>query len=192
MGARPSEDREDDERHAPRSLEHLECGQQPHAQDRGAEKRLQLAGRSASGCGQESPSPGGARSQGHNTGLRGMVPCTGFPLNCRTPPLLGAKEYSPRVSSALWVSPSCGTPPLLGASGHGQGHSSTQTPSKQEVWKGGGGANGTGRGTVGAAVRRHGGNGRQGRRGTEEGAARQGGARTVTAGSRIGVARIGA
>ena len=27
---------------------------------------------------------GGARSQGHNTGLRGLAPCTGFPLNCRT------------------------------------------------------------------------------------------------------------
>ena len=61
-------------------LEHLECGQQPHAQDRGAEKRLQLAGRSGSGYGQESPSPGGARSQGHNTGLRGIVPRSGFPL----------------------------------------------------------------------------------------------------------------
>ena len=40
------------------TLEHLECGHQPHAQDRGAEKRTQLAGRSASGYGQESPSPG--------------------------------------------------------------------------------------------------------------------------------------
>ena len=103
----------------PSYLEHLECGHQPHAQDRGAEKRTQLAGRSASGCGQESPSPGGARSQGHNTGLRGLAPRTRFPLNCRTLPLLGAKEYSPRVGSALWVAPSCGTPPLLGASGHG-------------------------------------------------------------------------
>ena len=46
-----------------------------------------------------------------------LDPRTGFPLNCRTPPLLGAKEYSPRVGSALWVSPSCGTPPLLGANG---------------------------------------------------------------------------
>ena len=51
-------------------LEHLECGHQPHAQDRGAEKRTQLAGRSASGYGLESPSPGGARSQGHNTSPR--------------------------------------------------------------------------------------------------------------------------
>ena len=33
----------------PWHLEHLECGQQPHAQDRGAEKLLQLAGRSGSG-----------------------------------------------------------------------------------------------------------------------------------------------
>ena len=71
----------------------------PHAQDRGAQKRTQLAGRSASGYGLESPSPGGAQSQGHNTGLRGLAPRTGFPLNCRTHPLLGAKEYSPRVSS---------------------------------------------------------------------------------------------
>ena len=54
-------------------LEHLECGHQPHAQDRGAKKRTQLAGRSASGYGLESPSPGGARSQGHNTGLRGLA-----------------------------------------------------------------------------------------------------------------------
>ena len=50
-----------------------------------------------SGCGQESPSPGGARSQGKglkvNTGLRGLVPCTGFPLNFRTPPLLGASRH---------------------------------------------------------------------------------------------------
>ena len=38
-------------------LEHLECGQQPHAQDRGAEKRTQLAGRSGSGYGLESPDP---------------------------------------------------------------------------------------------------------------------------------------
>ena len=60
-------------------LEHLECGYQPHAQDRGAEKRLQLAGRSGSGYGLESPSPGGARSQGHNTGLRGLVCALGFP-----------------------------------------------------------------------------------------------------------------
>ena len=59
---------------------------------------------------------GGARSQGHNTGLRGLalrsgfplaaerplyselglrglVPCTGFPLNCRTHPLLGASGH---------------------------------------------------------------------------------------------------
>ena len=40
---------------------------------------------------------GGARSQGKgrkvNTGLRGLVPCTGFPLNCRTPPLLGASGH---------------------------------------------------------------------------------------------------
>ena len=28
-----------------------------------------------------------------NTGLRGLVPCTGFPLNCRTPPLLGASGH---------------------------------------------------------------------------------------------------
>jgi len=35
---------------------------------------------------------GGARSQGHNTGLRGLAPRTGFPLNCRTPPLLGASD----------------------------------------------------------------------------------------------------
>ena len=51
-------------------LEHLECGQQPHVQDRGAKKRTQLAGRSGSGYGLESPSPGGARSQGHNTSPR--------------------------------------------------------------------------------------------------------------------------
>ena len=51
---------------------------------------------------------GGARSQGHNTGLRGLAPCTGFggfPLNCRTHPLLGAKEYSPRAGSVYQVSP---------------------------------------------------------------------------------------
>ena len=28
-----------------------------------------------------------------NTGLRGLVPCTGFPLNFRTPPLLGASRH---------------------------------------------------------------------------------------------------
>ena len=66
-------------------LEHLECGHQPHAQDRGAEKRTQLAGRSASGYGLESPSPGGARSQGHNTGLRGLAPRSGFPLAADRP-----------------------------------------------------------------------------------------------------------
>ena len=66
-------------------LEHLECGHQPHAQDRGAEKRTQLAGRSASGYGLESPSPGGARSQGHNTGLRGIAPRSGFPLAADRP-----------------------------------------------------------------------------------------------------------
>ena len=38
-------------------LEHLECGQQPHVQDRGAKKRTQLAGRSASGYGLESADP---------------------------------------------------------------------------------------------------------------------------------------
>ena len=68
-----------------RHLEHLECGHQPHAQDRGAEKRTQLAGRSASGYGLESPSPGGARSQGHNTGLRGLVLRFGFPLAAERP-----------------------------------------------------------------------------------------------------------
>ena len=51
----------------------------------------------ASGYGLESPSPGGARSQGKglkvNTGLRGLAPCTGFPLNFRTPPLLGASRH---------------------------------------------------------------------------------------------------
>ena len=36
---------------------------------------------------------GGARSQGHNTGLRGLAPRTGFPLNCRTRPLLGASGH---------------------------------------------------------------------------------------------------
>ena len=66
-------------------LEHLECSYQPHAQDRGAEKRTQLAGRSASGYGLESPSPGGARSQGHNTGLRGLVLRFGFPLAAERP-----------------------------------------------------------------------------------------------------------
>ena len=42
------------------SLEHLECSHQPHAQDRGAKKRTQLARRLGSGCGLESPSPGAA------------------------------------------------------------------------------------------------------------------------------------
>ena len=61
---------------------------------------------------------GGARSQGKgrkvNTGLRGLAPRTGCPLNCRTRPLLGAnrhtviREYSPRVSSALRASLSGG------------------------------------------------------------------------------------
>ena len=55
----------------------------------------------ASGYGLESPSPGGARSQGKglkvNTGLRGLAPRTGFPLNCRTPPLLGANERLPET-----------------------------------------------------------------------------------------------
>ena len=125
-------------------LEHLECGHQPHAQDRGAEKRTQLAGRSVSGYGLESPSPGGARSQGHNTGLRGLAPCTGFPLNCRTPPLyselkntlrgivprsgfpLAAERtlYSELKNTLRGLVPctrfplNCRTPPLLGASGH--------------------------------------------------------------------------
>ena len=43
--------------------------------------------------GQESPSPGGARSQGKGRNLRGLAPRTGSPLNCRTPPLLGANEH---------------------------------------------------------------------------------------------------
>ena len=41
----------------PWHLEHLECSHQPHAQDRGAKKRTQLAGRLGSGYGLESPSP---------------------------------------------------------------------------------------------------------------------------------------
>ena len=89
----------------PSNLEHLECGHQPHVQDRGAEKRTQLAGRSASGYGLESPSPGGARSQGHNTGLRGLAPCTGFPLNCRTPPL-----YSELKNTLRGIVPRSGFP----------------------------------------------------------------------------------
>ena len=86
-------------------LEHLECSQQPHAQDRGAKKRAQLAGRLGSGYGLESPSPGGARSQGHNTGLRGLAPCTGFPLNCRTPPL-----YSELKNTLRGIVPRSGFP----------------------------------------------------------------------------------
>ena len=65
----------------------------------------------ASGCGQESPSPGGARSQGKgrkvNTGLRGLVPCTGFPLNCRTPPLLGANGHTTLYSTYVHGYASC-------------------------------------------------------------------------------------
>ena len=42
-----------------------------------------------SGCGQESPSPGGARSQGKglkvNTGLRGLAPRSRFPLAAERP-----------------------------------------------------------------------------------------------------------
>merc|ERR1712185_375671 len=34
-----------------------------------------------------------ARAVKANTGLRGLAPRTGFPLNCRTPPLLGANEH---------------------------------------------------------------------------------------------------
>ena len=64
-----------------------------------------------SGCGQESPSPGGARSQGKgrkvNTGLRGLVPCTGFPLNCRTPPLLGANGHTTLHSTHVHGYASC-------------------------------------------------------------------------------------
>ena len=60
---------------------------------------------------------GGSPMQGHNTGLRGLVLRSGFPPaaefspravgppSCGTPPLLGAKEYSPRVSSVYQVSP---------------------------------------------------------------------------------------
>ena len=46
----------------------------------GPDDRYRVAGKRALAL-------GGARSQGHNTGLRGLAPCTGFPLNCRTPPL---------------------------------------------------------------------------------------------------------
>ena len=63
------------------------------------------------GYGLESPSPGGARSQGKgrkvNTGLRGLVPCTGFPLNCRTPPLLGANEHTTLYSTYVHGHASC-------------------------------------------------------------------------------------
>ena len=45
---------------------------------------------------------GGARSQGHNTVLRGLAPRTGFPLNCRTPPLLGASNTYTRILSEGW------------------------------------------------------------------------------------------
>ena len=65
----------------------------------------------ASGYGLESPSPGGARSQGKgrkvNTGLRGLVPCTGFPLNCRTPPLLGANGHTTLYSTHVHGYASC-------------------------------------------------------------------------------------
>ena len=60
---------------------------------------------SGSGYGLESPSPGGARSQGHNTGLRGLAPCTGFPLNCRTPPL-----YSELKNTLRGIVPRSGFP----------------------------------------------------------------------------------
>ena len=76
----------------------------------------------ASGYGLESPSPGGARSQGKgrkvNTGLRGLAPCTGFPLNFRTPPLLGASRHTtlytthvPRSSLSLSSQGSTARPP---------------------------------------------------------------------------------
>ena len=76
----------------------------------------------ASGYGLESPSPGGARSQGQgrkvNTGLRGLAPCTGFPLNFRTPPLLGASRHTtlytthvPRSSLSLSSQGSTARPP---------------------------------------------------------------------------------
>ena len=48
---------------------------------------------------------GGARSQGHNTGLRGLAPCTGFPLNCRTPPL-----YSELKNTLRGIVPRSGFP----------------------------------------------------------------------------------
>ena len=75
---------------------------------------------------------GGARSQGHNTGLRGLVlrfgfplaaerplyselkntlrglvPCTRFPLNCRTPPLLGANGHTTLYSTYVHGYASC-------------------------------------------------------------------------------------
>ena len=54
---------------------------------------------------------GGARSQGKgrkiNTGLRGLVPCTGFPLNCRTPPLLGANGHTTLYSTYVHGYASC-------------------------------------------------------------------------------------
>ena len=49
---------------------------QPHAQGRGAKKRTQRAGRLDRATRSNFKPYGGARSQGHDTGLRGLAGCT--------------------------------------------------------------------------------------------------------------------
>ena len=72
---------------------------------------------------------GGERAVIVNTGLRGLVPCTGSPLNCRTPPLLGANGHTTLYSTYVHGHASCAPArlrsqsPLLRLSGRALGSS---------------------------------------------------------------------
>ena len=61
---------------------------------------------------------GGARSQGHNTGLRGIAPRSGFPLAAERTLYSERmiREYSPRVGLRFGFPLAAAAPPLLGAS----------------------------------------------------------------------------
>ena len=93
----------------------------------------------ASGCGQESPSPGGARSQGKgrkvNTGLRGLAPCTGFPLkvvlekNCgRTLPHDGRHARTCRPPPRRRDASSATAAPVTGQRYAAAGHTGPDLP----------------------------------------------------------------
>ena len=93
----------------------VQSPQQPHIQGRGA--KIQRCTPSGPDdwhrvAGKRALALGGARSQGHNTGLRGLVLRSGFPLAAERPLYseLVIQDYSPRVSPRFGFPLAAGRP----------------------------------------------------------------------------------